>query len=469
MSLYRRRQTSLRQLQVIGVLAVVVYVLVQFVTFQLSLGRVPATWTIGGQTYPELAIEDAVAQAQLDLQSTPVHLHYRADTIVLPLEVISYTVDVTETVRLAREARYQSAALTDFIRHLIFQPPAPHAVPVVTGYSDERLRAELAAIATRFDRPVQSPQPVTSTMTLLPGQPGYQLNIVASIKPIEAALQSAAERDADLVIDEQAAPPLALDQLTYLFQARLMTFDGTAGIFVKDLRTGEELNLNQSAVFAGGGLLKLPLLLEAYRQYDPPWPAALTQSLTTTLRTEANTAAADEVLTILGNGDAAAGGQRVTASMTALGLTSTVLSQPFTPPVSATLPVEAALQTTPADIGVLLEMVYQCHGGGGALLVAYAAEFTPEKCAALLDDLAQSAPVDVPSLLRGGVPNANEVIHRPGGAANTRADSALVTSPGGDYVLVVFLSVPGRDLSWTEVNPIFNDLSKAAYNYFNPR
>lgn len=469
MSLYRRRQTSLRQLQVIGVLAVIVYVLVQFVTFQLSLNRVPATWTIGGQSYPDQAIEDAVAQAQLDLQSAPVRLHYRADTVVLPLDVISYTVDVTQTVRLAREARYQSAALTDFIRHLIFQPPAPHAVPVVTGYSDERLRAELAAIATRFDRPVQPPQPVTSTMTLLPGQPGYQLNIVASIKPIETALQSAAERDADLVIEEQAAPPIALDQLTRLFQARLVMFDGTAGIFVKDLRTGEELNLNQAAVFAGGGLLKLPLLVEAYRQYDPPWPAALTQGLTTTLRTETNDAAAVEVMTILGNGDAVAGAGKITAAMTALGLKTTQLSQPATQPVSATLPVETAIQTTPADIGVLLEMVYQCQGGGGALLVAYAAEFTPEKCAALLADLAQYAPVDVPSLLRGGVPNANEVIHRPGGGGDTRADAALITSPGGDYVLVIFLSVPGRDLPWTEVNPIFNDLAKAAYNYFNPK
>jgi len=469
MSIYRRRQTSSRRWQVIGVLVVIGYVLVQFVTFQLSLGRVPATWTIGGQTYPDQSIDAAVAQVQIDLQDKPVRLHFLADTVDLQPAVISYTVDVTETTRMAREARYQSAALTDFIRHLLFQPPAPHAVSAVIGYSDERLRAELAAIATRFDRPVQPPQPVTTTMRLQAGQAGYQLNIVASIKPIEMALQSATERDVDLIVEDKAAPPITLDQLSRLFQARLLAFNGTAGIFVKDLRTGEELNLNPEVTFAGGGVLKLPMLIEAYRQYDPPWPAALTRWMTTTLRTEVSTAPADEVLTILGSGDATVGAKKVTAAMTALGLKATRMSQPFTPPVSATLPVESVIQTTPAEIGVLLEMVYQCQAGGGALLVAYTDTFTPEKCAALLADLAQYSPADVPSLLRGGVPDANEVLHRPGGGANTRADAALITSPGGDYVLVVFLTTPDRELSWNGVNPIFNDLAKATYNYFNPK
>ena len=475
MSFYRRRQTSLRQFRVMGVLAVVAYVLVQFVTFQLSLGRVPATWTIGGQAYPDRSIDAAVAQVQIDLRDTPVRLHYRADTVELQPAVISYTVDVTETTRLAREARFQSAALTDFIRHLFFQPPAPRAVPAVIGYSDERLRAELAAIATRFDRPVQLPQPITSTMTLQAGQPGYQLNIVASIEPIERALKSAAQREVDLIIDDQAAPPITLDQLSRLFQARLGTFDGTAGIFVKDLRTGEELNLSSNTAYAGGGVLKLPMMIEAYRQYEPPWPVALTQAMTAALRTEANNAPANEVLTILGTGDAAAGATKVSASMAALGLNATIMRQPFEQPISPTLAIDAAtaavdaIQTTPADIGVLWEMVYQCKHGGGALRVVYADQFTPEKCAALVDELAQNSPIDVPSLLRGGVPDPNAVTHLPGGKAGTRADAALVTSPGGDYVLVVFLNAPGRELNWTGVNPIFNDLAKAAYNYFNSR
>ncbi len=474
MSFYRRRQTSLRRYQIIGVLIVISYVLVQFVTFQLSLGRIPATWTLGGQTYPDMSIEAAVAQAQIDLQESPVRLHYRDNAIDLQPASIGFSVDVTETVRLAHEARYQSSALTDFIRHLLFQPPAPYAVPVATGYSDEQLRAELATLATRFDQPAQAPQPITTTLTLQAGRPGYQLNIVASIAPIETALKSAAPRDVDLVVDDQPAPPITLDQLMRLFQARLITFDGTAGIFVKDLRTGEEVNLNPNGAYAGAGVMKLPMLIEAYRQYDPPWPVALTQAMTTALRTELINAPANDLLAILGNGDALAGAAKVSASMSALGLTATVMRQPFDQPVTAAATngnAATPIQTTPAEMGVLLEMVYQCQRGGGALLVVYADQFTPEKCAALLDDLAQNSPTDVPSLLRGGVPpqGANAVIHRPGGTADTRADAALVTSPGGDYVLVVFLTAPGRELNWNAVNPIFNDLAKATYNYFNPQ
>ena len=346
-------------------------------------------------------------------------------------------------------------------------------MPAVSGYSDERLRAELAAIATRFDQPAQSPQPVTSTMTLQAGQAGYQLNIVASIGPIETALKSASPREVDLIVEDQPAPPLTLDQLSGLFQARLSTFNGTAGIFVKDLRTGAEADFNSDTTYAGGSVLKLPMLIEAHRQYELPWPVALTRWMTTTLRADGSLVATNEVLTILGNGSAAAGAAKVTASMTALGLDATILSQPFTQPVSSTLPSETpavdVLQTTPSEMGVLLEMVYQCQQGGGALLVVYAEAYTPEKCAALLDELTQYSPVDVPSLLRGGTSTGTEVIRRPGGTANTRADAALVSSPGGDYVLVVFLDAPDRLLSWTGVNPIFNDLAKAAYNYFNPK
>ncbi|HZY42092.1 MAG TPA: peptidoglycan binding domain-containing protein, partial [Anaerolineae bacterium] len=382
MSLYHRRQTSLRQYQIIGVLAVIVYVLVQFVTFQLSLGRVPATWTIGDHAYPEAAIEVAVAQVQLDLQQTPLQLIYRADSIELAPDTIGFSVDVTETVRLVREARYQSSALTDFLRHLFFQQPAPRAVPVVIDYSDEQLRARLAEIAARLDRPVQASEPITATMTLQAGQPGYQLNIVASIGPIEAALKSAAQRDVDLIVDDQPAPPLALDQLGRLMQARLAAFNGSAGIFVKDLRTGEELDLNPDVAYSGVGVMKLPLLIEAYRRYDEPWPPALTAVVSAALRTEAANAPANDWLAFLGNGDALVAVQDVSASMQALGLRSTFMRQAFDQPLSPTLTIatpanthpaaktnaDPSIQTTPAEIGVLLEMIYQCRGGGGALL-----------------------------------------------------------------------------------------------------
>jgi hypothetical protein len=166
-----------------------------------------------------------------------------------------------------------------------------------------------------------------------------------------------------------------------------------------------------------------------------------------------------------------------------LGLRDTFMTQPYDQPVSPTLTVsttansnpaiqtnaDPSIQTTPADIGLLLEMIYQCRQHGGALLVVYPEQFTADKCAEMIEALRQNSPTDVPLLLRGGVPDANAVAHRPGWNADTRADAALVTSPGGSYVVVVFLHGPAQALDWTEVNAIMNDVERAIYNYFNPQ
>jgi hypothetical protein len=75
----------------------------------------------------------------------------------------------------------------------------------------------------------------------------------------------------------------------------------------------------------------------------------------------------------------------------------------------------------------------------------------------------------VPSLLRGGVPDLSMVAHRPGWNADTRSDAALFFTPGGDYVVVVFLNTPHQAMDWNEVNPQMADISRAVYNYFNPK
>jgi hypothetical protein len=61
------------------------------------------------------------------------------------------------------------------------------------------------------------------------------------------------------------------------------------------------------------------------------------------------------------------------------------------------------------------------------------------------------------------------VANRPGGNFDTRGDAALVRSPGGDYILVVFLNTIDQAFDWNVANAVMSDLSKAAYNYFNSR
>ncbi len=479
---YSRRRRSARSLQVLGIVAVVLYIVIHFFVFQLSLSRVPGTWTIGGQAYPNQAIDEAVAQMDVDLQQ-PLTLYYFTETIPLEPKSIGFTFDYTETSRLIHDARSQSSALSDFIRQLIFQAPAPQSIPIVAGYSEEQVRALLAEVAARFDRLPQPPAPVTTTMRLLPGAAGYQLNIVKSMAPIDAALKSAARRSIDLIVDDQPAPAPSFDQLTPLVQARLAAFQGNVSLFLKDLQTGHELDLNPNVAYSGLGLMKLPIMVEVYRKFDPPLSLTATRLLSNALGTELSNLPANQLLNLIGDGNTFAGADTLTASMHNLGLRDTFMAQPFDQPITATATLRTAansnpivntnaslsIQTTPADIGVLLEMIYQCRQGGGALLIIYQGQFTPDECRQMLDLMQHHSPTDVPPMLRGGVPDPSIVAHRPGWNSDTRADASLVFSPGGDYVLVVFLNTPSQILDWNIANPLLTDISRAAYNFFNPK
>jgi hypothetical protein len=59
------------------------------------------------------------------------------------------------------------------------------------------------------------------------------------------------------------------------------------------------------------------------------------------------------------------------------------------------------------------------------------------------------------------------VAHKHGFTGDTHADAALVFSPGGDFVLVVFLYRP-EWLEWEESAPLIADIATLTYNYFNP-
>ncbi len=120
---YQTRK-PVRGWQALGIFLVIAYVIVQFVIFQVSLSRLPATWTIGGRAFPDQTIDEAILQLQDDVQQ-PLTLHYFTSTVTLDPQVVDFTFDITETKRLAQEARTRSSSLTDFLRHLILQPPAP--------------------------------------------------------------------------------------------------------------------------------------------------------------------------------------------------------------------------------------------------------------------------------------------------------------------------------------------------------
>ena len=108
-------------------------------------------------------------------------------------------------------------------------------------------------------------------------------------------------------------------------------------------------------------------------------------------------------------------------------------------------------------------MIYQCAKGGGTLIAAYPDEITPEECQAMLDIMSQNR---IGALIEAGVPEGTRVAHKHGWVGDTHGDAGIVFSPGGDYVLCVYLY--HKDwLEWDVSSPLIARVSEATYNYFN--
>jgi hypothetical protein len=469
-----------RTLRVLGVLAVAVYVIGQFISFQLSLPQLPATWRIGGESFKDLSIDDALRQVSIDLQ-TPIALRYFTHTLTLSPSSIDFTLDLTTTAQTIYDLRTQNS-LVDFMRRLIFQPPAPRDVPLTTRYSTEKVRAVLAELSSQLDQPAQAAAfQLDAENSIKAGQDGYQLNIIASMKPIEAALRSASasQREVDLVIEHQIAPPPSIEQLKQYLKDRAARFPGNASLFMKNLQTGAEIELNPELAYSAMGVMKIAILTEAYRQLDDAPNVTTTYWLTSSIVNE-NNFSADNLLGLIGDKDIQRGAELLSGSLHNLGLRNTfmlagygyttTLPTPVTPANSITTTLvdpDPYIQTSVTDIGLLLEALYQCNRNGGALLVVYPDKFKADECEQIINLLKQSVP-NGPSALRGGLPDGTAIAYQLGANNDTRAAASIIFTPGGDYVLVVFLNTPNQALDWNAVNPLMANIARATYQFFNP-
>ena len=127
-------------------------------------------------------------------------------------------------------------------------------------------------------------------------------------------------------------------------------------------------------------------------------------------------------------------------------------------------------QSTPSDMGMLLEDIYLCADNGqGPFKAIFGDEITQSECQTMIDYLSQNK---MPSLLEAGVPDVSEVAHKHGwvtgfdGIMNTLGDAGIIFSPSGDYVLVIFLYHPVQ-LIWDNTSTLVGQLSAAVYNFYN--
>jgi len=409
--------------------------------------------------------------------SEPVKLNYLNETILLHPQDVGFQFQAEETLEQVNKLKAETSFWPGFADYLLSDEPPPVDIPLQANHDEEQLKDFLAAIADEYDRPLQEPDANPNALTFVPGQRAQQLDIAASLPLVANALNSAIVREVDLAVNLGPPPRQpGLWMMGQMIEGILADFPGFYSIYIKDLASGEEFSDDADVAYAGMSILKIAIMTEAYRHLDGPPDADTTKILTETMTLSGNFTANLLLRDTIGDGDAYQGVRRLNETMKLIGLVNTFMATPYdedvlpqhiSTPANQRTDVstnpDPFMQTTPQDMGRLLEMIYQCADGGGTLIAAYPDELTPDECQAMLDMMSQN---HIGALIEAGVPEGTRVAHKHGWVGDTHGDAGIVFTPGGDYVLCVYLY--HKDwLEWEVSSPLMARISEATYNYFN--
>lgn len=445
----------------------------------LTINTVP----MGGMTR-EQAI-DAIALAY----TVPITVYYGNKVTILLPEMVELTLDQTTTENNLDAVLQEQANVQNFVDYALDQflnrAPLTFEVYAIVNYSRVRVDAFLERMVQKYDHPPQKAVALPEAGTFRPARRGTKLDIAASRPLLIAAILSAVAetRAVDLVIATEPALESSIDLLREALLATLSDFSGVAGVFVKHLDGGGELCLNCDVAFSGLSTLKIAIVIELYRILNTA-PDAQTTNLIGAALIESDNTAANALLTQIGAGDSARGIMQVTELLHNLDLRNTFLAAPYATLEGHAPPAESSplaiitpansradvatdpnpyIQTTPVEIALLLEGVYQCTQGGGFLRLLYPRAITPAECQDILKVLAEN---DTRALLREAMPDTARVAHQHGWEGATHADVALVYGPVGDFVITLFLYQP-EWLTWEENAPTFAAIGSLSYRFFN--
>jgi beta-lactamase class A len=476
----------------LGLLLVsIILVAMRLVTFSRVRSLLPAGLIVAGVPVGGLDRQGA-AQRLMEVYSFPVMLRYNGSAILLQPSVVDFSLDVENMLALANVERTQKVFWEDFWDYLWGRTTFPTQIPLRATISEQRLRAYLTDVALRYDQPAESAMPIPGSANFQAGKTGKALDVDSAVPMIEAALYSLDNREVTLPLKRVSPTRPAFQNLDVLLKQTLKVagFDGLAGIYLLDLQNakelhfayqnGEDVSVQPDIAFTASSIIKIPIMVAAFRRMGDQSDSETMKLLSDMIDKSGNEAAdwlMDRVI------DPTRAPLEVTEDMKALGLQNTFLAGYFSfgSPLLALIQTpanqrsdvntdaDAYSQTTPSDIGMLLEDIYQCaQDGGGALPAVFPGEITQTECQAMNSYLIKNR---LPVLLTAGLPEATPIAHKHGwvtvnGVINTIGDAGIIYSPGGNYIMVVFLYHP-EQLIWESASTLVSNLSTAVYNFYN--
>lgn len=488
-----RSFSALRWVSLFLILAAVAVATLQLIRFSRFRANFPA-----GMEIAEIPVGglDRAASAQRLLEvysATPVELHYGDEIIHLAPISAEFELDLEAMLAAADLSRSQQPFWIEFWNFLWGRTAAPASIPLIASISEPRLEAYLEnEITQRYDQPPVPPLPSVGTVNFQPGTQGTAMDINRAVDLIETALRSPSRRVVDLPLSRTNPPRPSIANLEIMLKqiVDIAEFDGLVGLYLADLQTGEEINFaysqgedfstNPDVAFTSASIIKIPIMVSAYRRLEDNPDSETTRLIEEMIEKSGNDPADWLMERVI---DPFTGPLDVTADMQSLGLDNTFLAgqfysgapllQAFQTPANQRTDIstdpDIYNQTTPSDIGMLMEDIYQCtQRGEGNLLAVFPDEFTQQECQAMVNFLTRN---DIGLLIEAGVPDGTPVAHKHGwvtyfGVMNTLGDAGIVYTPGGNYVLSVFIHHPDQ-LIWDPASELVAVLSEAIYNYFN--
>lgn len=483
--------TLLRWVSLALILAAAILAVLQFQDYQRSAAIFPDNTLVAGIPIGELTRQQAVQRLE-EFYSLPVELHYGEAVIHLDPSQAGFQLAMGQMLAEAA-AQTHAPLLGGFWSYLQGVEHSAVQIPLQASFSVDKLREYLhTQIAPRYDRSAVPPIPIPGTVSFHPGQPGETLDIDRSLALIEKSLFSTTDRVVDLPIHPLPPPPPALANLEILLKQTLDTnqFDGLAGLYLKSLQDGQTIRFahqqgvvdpaNPDIAFSAASIMKIPIMVSVFKRLDRA-PDTETEKLLKDMIQESGNEAADWVMQRVIDPDLAP--LQVSEDMHALGLENTFLAGYFysgapilklydTPANQRedfNTDPDVYSQTTPSDMGILLESLYRCsQSSQGLLIETFPGEITQAECQ---DMIAYLSGNKTPYLIEAGVPEVVDVVHKHGwvsyqGVINAIGDAAIIYSPSNDYVLVIFLH---RDegLVWESASHLFSQLSQAVYNFYS--
>jgi hypothetical protein len=483
----------LRWISIGFLLIAVAIVFYELVAFSRERARLPDQLVIAGVPVGGLDKTEALERL-LQVYSTPLELHYESEIILLNPSAVGYRLDTEVMLAASELARTGTDFWSGFWDFLWNRPGEQASIPLKSEFSQSEIENSLRDISSRYDQPPKPAEPIPGSPTFSAGEAGQVLDVARARELISEILNKPSDRVVILPVVSQLPPRPSLPTLEILLKQNLEVaeFNGLGVMYLQDLQTGdeihfallggEEIDVTPDIAFTAASTIKIGVMTTFYRYFDPPLDEEAERWLYEMIVLSGN-ATSDWLVERLELNDEIGnpGPVVVTNTLRDLGMESTFLGgyfragaplliQPQTSgnqrPDITTSP-DPYNQTTASEIATLLVDIYRCAQGGGAIRAAFGQDVSVEECDHMLDLLSQNK---LGYLIEAGVPEGTRVAHKHGytdSPLDYVVDTGIVYTPGGNYVLSVFLW-NDPPMIWDPTARMVSDLSRAVYNFFNP-